>query len=137
MWNSQKQSPSAKRNKSKLTHFLFFSSQRYTTHLSPPSEGRIIKMKHAHKIMNLYLCHLFFKILFKILNNTISDMKKLLQEQFRCTSTVPPFLTQTVNGPPKRNDGLPCLFHLYTNNMPTSSPGFREWRLTYIRGYVF
>lgn len=90
MWNSQKQGPSVKRNKSKLIHFLFFSSQRYTTHLSPPSEGRIIKMKHAHKIMNLYLCHLFFKILFKILNNTISDMKKItartVQVYFQCVS---------------------------------------------------
>lgn len=64
-------------------------------------------------------------------------MKKItartVQVYFQCA----PLPSQTVNCPPKRKDGLPCLFHLYTNHMPTSSPGFCEWRLTYIRGYVF
>lgn len=32
--------------------------------------------KHTDKSTDLYLCHLFLKILFKILNNTISNMKK-------------------------------------------------------------
>lgn len=65
-------------------------------------------------------------------------MKKITAvKQFRCISTLLPFLIITVNCPPKSNNGLPCLFHLYTNHMPTGSSGLCEWCLTYIRGYVF
>lgn len=85
--------------------------------------------------MGWYLCHLFFKILFKILNNTISDMKKITGiKQLRCISIVLPFLIRTLNCPPERNDGLPCFCHLYPKHTPTRSPGLC---LTYIRGYCF
>jgi hypothetical protein len=76
----------------------------------------------------------FLKSLFKILNNTISDMKKITAiKQFRCISIVLPFLIRTVNCPPKRKDGWHCFFHSYTKHMTTGLP---RLCLTYRKGNV-